>query len=69
MKLTELPKRWKKPSDQLPERPHRYEVHVALEDAARLKALAEMYPEQREEDLLSDLLDAALQELPEPGKE
>lgn len=69
MKLTELPREWEKDDLQRPERPHPYKVHVALEDAARLKALAEIYPQQNEEDLLSDLLEAALEKVPTPRDE
>jgi hypothetical protein len=40
-----------------------YALHLPVEDAARLHALAEMYPGVPEEDLLRDLLAAALAEL------
>ncbi|MDX1589104.1 MAG: hypothetical protein R3296_09210 [Oleiphilaceae bacterium] len=69
MKLTELPRQWEKDDLQRPQRPHHYEVHVALEDAARLKALADIYPHQKEEDLLNDLLEAALKKVPKPKRD
>ncbi len=44
-------------------------MNVTLEDAARLRALAELYPDYSEEELLRDLLNAALSDLPEPGRQ
>lgn len=40
-----------------------YAIHLPLEDAAKLHALGEMYPGVAEEDILRDLLAAALAEL------
>lgn len=40
-----------------------YAVHLDLESAARLNALAEMYPKRNVEMLLSELVAAALEEL------
>jgi hypothetical protein len=40
-----------------------YAIHLPVEDAARVHALAEMYPAVPEEDILRDLLTAALAEL------
>lgn len=40
-----------------------YELHLDVESAARLAALAEMYPKRRPEELLGELLGAALEEL------
>lgn len=40
-----------------------YALHLPVEDAARLHALAEMYPGVTKEDLIRDLLTAALAEL------
>lgn len=40
-----------------------YEVRLPLDDAARLHALAEMYPGRTREELITDLLAVALQEL------
>lgn len=44
---------------------HEYKVRLPLHDAARLRALAEMYPGRNEEALITDLLSAALDELEE----
>lgn len=40
-----------------------YAIHLPVEDAARVHALAEMFPGVLEEELLTDLLSAALSEL------
>jgi hypothetical protein len=40
-----------------------YHVHLDVEAAARLAALAEMYPKRRLEELLGELIGAALEEL------
>ncbi len=40
-----------------------YEVHLTIEDAARIDALAEMYPKRTKEQLISELLSAALGQL------
>ncbi len=40
-----------------------YQIHLDLESAARLAALTEMYPKRHPEELLGELLGAALEEL------
>ena len=40
-----------------------YAVHLPLDDAARLHALAEMFPGRTREQIITDLLGVALQEL------
>lgn len=40
-----------------------YPVRLPVEDAAKLNALAEMYPRRTVEELITDLLSAALHEL------
>ena len=40
-----------------------YEVRLPLDDAARIHALAEMYPGRAREEIITDLLSVALQEL------
>lgn len=40
-----------------------YEVRLPLEDAAKIEALAEMYPKKTAEAFITDLLTAALAEL------
>ncbi len=40
-----------------------FAVHLPVEDAARLRALAEMYPRRTIEEIITDLLSAALTEV------
>ncbi|WNO08005.1 type 1 pili tip component [Teredinibacter sp. KSP-S5-2] len=40
-----------------------YQVNLSLEDAAKLDALSEMYPKRTKEQLITELLSAALSEL------
>lgn len=40
-----------------------YELQLPIEDAARIEALAEMYPRRSQEDIITELLSAALDEL------
>jgi hypothetical protein len=40
-----------------------YQVRLAARDAARVAALAEMYPRRTEEELISEMLTAALDDL------
>jgi len=42
-----------------------YAVHLLVEDAAKIDALAEMYPKRTKEQLISELLSAALAQLEE----
>jgi hypothetical protein len=41
----------------------RYSIHLPIEDAARLAALSEMFPRRTTEQLITDLLAAALSDL------
>lgn len=41
----------------------RYSVQLPLEDAAKIEALAEMFPRRSREQLITDLLSVALDEL------
>jgi len=62
MKVTLLPMHWegeKKPS----EGSHDYNLRLPLEDAARIAALAELYPDRSESDILNDMIAAALDDL------
>lgn len=68
MKIADLPKQWETGERTAEDGQQGYEVNVTLEDAARLRALAELYPDYSEEQLLRDLLNAALSDLPEPGR-
>ncbi|MFO7787283.1 MAG: hypothetical protein R6W87_05830 [Halospina sp.] len=69
MKIADLPKQWEAGEHTPEDGKNEYEVNVTLEDAARLRALAELYPDYSEEELLRDLLNAALSDLPEPGRQ
>ncbi len=40
-----------------------YEVHLTVEDAAKINALMEMYPKRSKEQLIRELVTAALTEL------
>lgn len=40
-----------------------YSVHLRVEDAAKIDALSEMYPKRSKEQLISELISAALGEL------
>ncbi|MEQ6885879.1 hypothetical protein [Salicola sp. Rm-C-2C1-2] len=68
MKIADLPKQWETGERTANTGKQEYEVNVTLEDAARLRALAELYPDYSEEELLRDLLNAALSDLPESGR-
>ncbi len=62
MKIRELVRQWENDATgRLTRSP--YEVHLDLEAAARLAALAEMYPKRQPEELLGELIGAALEEL------
>ncbi len=62
MKVTDLPKHWEKKKQSV-ERTHDYNLRLPLEDAARLAALAELYPDRSESDILNDMIAAALDDL------
>lgn len=62
MRVKELVKNWEMTASG--ELTHTtYMVQLPVEDAARLSALAEMYPKRTLEQLITDLLGAALQDL------
>jgi hypothetical protein len=42
---------------------HTYPVHLHLDDAARIHALAELFPGRTREQIITDLISAALDEL------
>lgn len=64
MKVTDLPKHWQQ-DKQAVERTHDYNLRLPLEDAARVAALAEMYPDRTEAEILNDMIAAALDDLAE----
>ncbi len=62
MKFKVLLDRWKK--DEAPRRTAKdYAVRLTLDDAARLQALAVLYPGQTLEEIITDLLHTALDEV------
>lgn len=62
MKIRELIPHWEK-NDAAPRTDHAYSLRLPVYDAAKLAALEEMYPGKTQEQILSDLLAAALDEL------
>lgn len=66
MKVTDLPKQWEQ-EKQPAERTHDYNLRLPLEDAARISALAELYPDRSESDILNDVIGAALDDLASQG--
>lgn len=62
MKVTDLPKQWEQKKEPA-ERTHEYSLRLPLGDAARVSALAELYPSRSESDILNDMVAAALDEL------
>ncbi|HSC83389.1 MAG TPA: pilin assembly protein [Pseudomonas sp.] len=62
MKIRELVHHWEQNAKGRLTR-SQYSINLDLEAAARLAALAEMYPKRRAEDLLGELIGAALEEL------
>lgn len=62
MKIRDLVNEWENSARTTLSR-HTYCIPLDLESAARLAALAEMYPRRHAEELLGELVAAALQEL------
>jgi hypothetical protein len=58
----ELLERWRE-NAAAPRAPKVYEVRLPIDDAARLAALAEMFPGRAPEQLITELLGVALQEV------
>ena len=62
MKIRELAQHWEENAKgRLTET--KYAIHLDVEAAARLAAIAEMYPKRHSEELLGELIGAALEEL------
>ena len=62
MKIRELARHWEQNAKgRLTKTP--YSIHLDVESAARLAALKEMYPKHHAEELLGELIGAALEEL------
>ncbi|MBT8768573.1 pilin assembly protein [Pseudomonas boanensis] len=62
MKIRELVRHWEQNAKGRLTR-SQYNIHLDLESAARLAAIAEMYPKRSVEELIGELLGAALEEL------
>ncbi len=62
MKFKSLLDRWKKDAAP-PLAPQHYAIRLPLDDAARLLALAELFPGRPAEAIITDLLHAALDEI------
>lgn len=62
MKIADLISRWGAQTHD-PLAGKRYKMQLPLRDAARIEALQVMYPDCSEEEIVSDLLHAALDEL------
>jgi hypothetical protein len=72
MRFKELLESWRS-TDADPRTAAEYSVRLTVDDAARLHALADLFPGRTREQLITDLLSAALQEVAaampyEPGK-
>lgn len=62
MKFRELLETWERSAGER-RTPNVYAVHLPIHDAAKLAALAEMFPGRSEQDLITDLLSTALDEI------
>ncbi|WP_426141273.1 pilin assembly protein [Pseudomonas sp. DWP3-1-2] len=62
MKIRELASHWEQNAKGRLTKT-RYAIHLDVESAARLAALTEMYPKRQPEELLGELIGAALEEL------
>jgi hypothetical protein len=60
--IKELLQTWDK-SASVKLAPHEYRVRLSLHDAARLAALAELYPPKSEAEIITELLTVALDQL------
>lgn len=62
MKIRELAQHWEQNAKGRLS-PTGYNIHLDMESAARLAAITEMYPKHHPEELLGELIGAALEEL------
>lgn len=62
MKIKEVLEQWEA-SARIKVTDHEYAVRLPLQDAARIAALAEIYPRMSEQQIITDLLAAALDEV------
>lgn len=68
MKVTDLPKAWQEDQDIAGDRAREYRMRIPLEDAARLAALAELYSEKEESEILNDIANTAISDLANMAK-
>lgn len=59
MKVTDLPAYWQEERKD-EKREHTHELRLPLEDAARVAALEDIYTDRSQEEILNDMLAAAL---------
>jgi len=64
MRVKDLIDEWERSASE-PLTSETYSLKLTVRDAARVRALAEMYPRRAQEELLRDLLTAALDEVEE----
>ncbi len=64
MRIRDLPDHWREAGER-PRTADTYELRLAVDDAAKIHALADMYPGHSREEILMDLLACALAELEE----
>jgi len=62
MKLKDLVEAWESSAGER-RTPQAYAVRLPIHDAAKVAALAEMYPGRSEQDIITDLLSTALDEI------
>lgn len=62
MRIAELLDAWTRSEDERPTE-HAYSIRLPIRDAAKIEALAELYPGQAKEQIITDLLRAALYQL------
>lgn len=62
MKIKELCKLWEKQAKAVMTE-NEYSFRLPIEDAAKVSALAEMYPKRTEREILGELISSALEEL------
>lgn len=63
-RVKELLNEWKLTSHILP-KTKSIQVKISIQDLARIRALTELYPDRNEEQIISDLLSALLDEVEE----
>lgn len=64
MKVRELVKHWEK-QNSTDQRGNQFKIRLPLEDAARVHALSDLFPEQTPDGILDDMLAASLEDLAE----